>query len=170
MLVVLLGATGCWVGWSRGPVAAGGGLLVPADADVEMGWQVELEKTIRLIEVSSPLRLSGGSSRVRGTDEDLDRVGLSLWFQMREWSGPAGEATLLYDIVLMAGVGGGLVWSQGEEDGAPIVGVRVHFLRLGKCKHWDMVVAYEWMPVDVNVSGRDISDAGGFSAAARFTW
>lgn len=167
--LLLITITGC--GSFSPALTAGGGLFLPGDSDLSLGWEVEVEPSIEIGPAAIPLRFSGGSAPIDGSGADLNRLGASILFELEEWGRDVGPA-FFRDIRLMLAVGGSRIWSGDTVDVAPILGVDVQFLGVEKVDHakWVLRAGYDWMPVDMTVAGKDISHAGGFSVSLLYTW
>jgi hypothetical protein len=165
----MVAVTGCT---SFSPaLTAGGGLFLPSDSDVSLGWEIEVEPSIEIGPAAIPLRFSGGSAPIGGSGADLNRLGVAVLFELQEWGGDTGPA-FLSDIRLMLAVGGSRIWSGDTADTAPIIGLDLQFLGIEKTDHarWVVRAGYDWMPIDITAGGENVSDAGGFSVSLLYTW
>ena len=151
-------------------VSFGGGLFVPADSDVGTGWEVEVEGQI-LSPGGLSLRVTGGSALIKGQNRHLSRMGGAILLPVKQWV--ASEKPEFVDnVILMLAVGGARAWSGNQGETAMTVGLdlwfrRIHFSPSGS---WDLRVGYDWVPVDMTVAGRRISDAGGLTATILYVW
>ena len=165
MLLLVLCGQFALLGCASRPLGVGGGLLVPGDGDLKVGWQLEFHPHVTWFgEGFTPLRVFGGSTPAEGGDGALNRVALALPLPPLTHRGESVELWLGLE------VGGGAVWSADCSSAAPAVGVRHDILRCGGHSPWGVLVSYDWMPVDTEVGGHNVSEGGGLFLTARFNW
>lgn len=171
LLVAALMAAACGCQGARPILQAGGGIFVPGDEDVGLGWRAELVPYIDIGVGAIPVRISGGSAPIKHENRGLNRIGASVLFDVKEYGWEEGP-NFFSDIGLVLAVGGGMVWSGDTASGVFILGLDLQFLGVegDPGEKWVFRLGYDWMPVDMVVAGRRISDAGGFSATLIYTW
>ena len=163
--VLLLPVVG---GCTNRPAMVGGAYLA-ADGDLGAGLRVAYERGLSLgaEDIYAPMEFSVAAVLTENGDEWVGWVGASVVWQYL-WGhdfGPPRPGHWHVELDLLTGAG--MAFFADEDTSAWSLGARLRFTNTDRLC---LDVAYRWVPVDIVVSGSEVSDLGGLEISVGREW